>query len=115
MAGAHSQMCGVAETLLCGVAETLLARAGVRQARAGGGTTPLFLRSFNPAWAVVRDFRLLAALAGVLCDVRGHITLFSGGAFSGDALPVGEALGFALGGIAGEVSALIRALIGVVL
>ena len=83
--------------------------------RRRGETTPLSCVPLIPAWAVVRDFRLLAALAGVLCDVCGIIKLFSGGAFSGGAFAVSEALSFELGGIAGEVSALIRALIGVVL
>ena len=51
----------------------------------------------------------------MLCDVRGLIGLFGGGAFSGDACAVLGAFGLELVGIAGEVSALIRALIGVVL
>ena len=53
-------------------------------------------------------------MARVLCDVSRVITLFSGGAFGGDACAVGGAFGFEFIGIAGEVSALIGALIGVV-
>ena len=54
-------------------------------------------------------------MARVLCDVRGAFDRFGGGAFGGDALPVPGAFGFELVGIAGEVGALVGALIGVVL
>ena len=92
-----------------------LARAGAGQAGPGRGrNNPPFPAFVCPAWASVRDFRTLAALAGVLCDVSGLIGPFSGGAFGGDALPVLGAFGGELVGIAGEVCALVRALIGVV-
>ena len=51
----------------------------------------------------------------MLCDVSRVITLFSGGAFGGDACAVGGAFGFEFIGIAGEVRTLVGALIGVVL
>ena len=51
----------------------------------------------------------------MLCEVSRAIALFSGGAFGGDACAVGGAFGFELVGIAGEVSTLVGALIGVVL
>ena len=91
------------------------ARAGVRQARAGGETTPLSLRSLPRLRPAVRDFRTVAGLARVLCDVSRVITLFSGGAFGGDACAVGGAFGFEFVGIAGKVCTLISTLIGVVL
>ena len=95
------------------VAATL--RAGGRGAGKGRGRNNSPFPPFvYPAWVVVRDFRTLAALAGVLCDVWGLIGLFSGGAFRGDARAVPGAFGLELVGIAGEVSALIGALIGVV-
>jgi len=49
----------------------------------------------------VRDFRTVAALAGVLCDVRGAFGRFGGGAFGGDACAVSGAFGGELLGIAG--------------
>ena len=54
-------------------------------------------------------------MARVLCDVSRVITLFSGGAFGGDACAVGGAFSGELVGITGEVGALVRALIGIIL
>lgn len=51
----------------------------------------------------------------MLCDVSRVITLFSGGAFGGSACAVSGAFGFELVGIAGEISTLVGALVGVVL
>lgn len=54
-------------------------------------------------------------MVDVLCDVRGIFDRFGGGAFGGSACAVGGAFGFELVGIAGEISTLVGALIGVVL
>jgi hypothetical protein len=80
-------------------------RAHGRERDEGGGAKQLpFPCVPFPACALLWViFGRLAALAGVLCDVSRVITLFSGGAFGGDACAVGGAFGFELLGIAGEV------------
>ena len=77
------------------MAETLLARAGGRERDEGrrGETTPLSLRSFSCVRPVVRDFRTVAGLVDVLCDVGGIFGRFGGCAFGGDACAVVGAFG----------------------
>ena len=89
------------------------ARAGVGQEGPRGETTPLSCGPLIPAWAVVRDFRLLARLAGVLCDVRGLFHQFGGGAFSGDAFAVLGAFGGGLFGVCGIIAFRVAPAIGV--
>ena len=65
-------------------------RAGGRERDEGrrGETTPLSLRSFSCVRPVVRDFRTVAGLVDVLCDVGGIFGRFGGCAFGGDACAV---------------------------
>ena len=89
-------------------------RARERDEGEGRETTPLSRRSFEAVRPAVRDFRTVAGLARILCDVRGAFGYFGGGAFGSDTLAIGGAFGRKLLGIAGEVRTLVGALIGVI-